>query len=162
LGGDPKAKELSPVVSQTGTVIVSAPTLANQPPTPLASGPEMEYGKEAEGSRQDSSVGAIASPTSKSGKGSKWRRLSVFGLGQSSTEGAILGDPSFAESSGTAERREASGSWRLKVSKTGTILGRSKPILLAKKSTQNLVDFFKRDNGQAVAEDGDAMEPREE
>jgi len=167
LGEDPKTKELFPllpVVSQTGTVIVSAPTPANQPPTPLASGLEIaQCGKEPEGSRQDSSVGAIASTTSKSGKGSKWRRLSVFGLGQSGAKGAILGDPSLAgESSRTAERREASRSWRLKVSKTGTILGRSKPVLLAKKSTQYLVDFFKRDSGQTVAEGGSPIKPREE
>lgn len=161
LSGDSGTKELQfvlPILSQTGTVIVSAPTPSNQPSTSLASGlGSAQSGKEPEDVGREASVYTIPSTPPRSGKGSKWRRrLSAFGFGQSGTESAIIGDSSTAVKSGGAiERSEASGSWRLKV---GTILGRSKPVLLAKKSKQNLGDFLKRDS---VAEGGGVIEPEE-
>lgn len=168
LSEDSGTKELRsalPILSQTPTVIVRPPTPSIQHSTSLASSVRrVPSENKPESVRQEDSICAIPSTPPKSGTGSKWRRrLSVLGLGQFDTEGTITGGSSTAgESSGTIGRSEASGPGGLKVSKTGTLLRRSKPVLLAKKYRQNIRDFFNKDSGQTMSEGGGIVEPEAE
>jgi hypothetical protein len=163
-GGDSIAKEfqsVEPVLSQTATVVVSDRTRLDQPSTSLSSLTNAQSGKELAGARKENSARTTTSSPSASTKGLKSRRFSLFKW-QADSKSSITGDCGTAgESSSTAEQNKPLGSWRTNISRTGIIIRRSKPVLLAKKSKQSLADFFKKESGQATAE-GDGVNKPEE